>query len=265
MGQRLGKYKIRRRLARGGFGDVYEAYDTIEGITVAVKIPLGVSEQTLADFRREIQITARLNHPNILPLKNADIYEGVLVVSYPLGERTLDERLTRRISLTHILDYTEQMLAGLAHAHENSIVHCDVKPDNLILFADGTLRLGDFGIAKFGLRTIQGSNSGTLGYIAPEQAMGRPSPRSDVFSAGLVLVRMLTGTVPDWPFDWPPPGYDRLRRQSPSLVAFVRRALNVDARERFEDASDMLEAFVRVKPVALRYANGRGRRATARR
>ncbi|MGB1277836.1 MAG: serine/threonine-protein kinase, partial [Nannocystaceae bacterium] len=181
VGQRLGKYKIRRRLARGGFGDVYEAYDTIEGISVAMKVPLGVSAQTLADFRREIQITARLDHPNILPIKNADIYDGILVVSYPLGERTLDERLTRRISLANILGFGQQMLAGLAYAHENGIVHCDVKPDNLILFADGSLRLGDFGIAKFGLRTIHGSNSGTLGYIAPEQAMGHPSPRSDVF------------------------------------------------------------------------------------
>jgi len=263
VGQRLGKYKIRRRLARGGFGDVYEAYDTIEGISVAMKIPLGVSAQTMADFRREIQITARLDHPNVLPIKNADIYDGILVVSYPLGERTLDERLTRRISLANSLGFAEQMLAGLAHAHENSIVHCDVKPDNLILFADGTLRLGDFGIAKFGLRTIHGSNSGTLGYIAPEQAMGHPSPRSDVFSAGLVLIRMLTGTVPDWPFDWPPPGYERLRRHAPSLVAFLRRALSVDARERYEDATEMLEVFTRIRPVALRYASAR--RAASRR
>ncbi|MCA9694144.1 MAG: serine/threonine protein kinase [Myxococcales bacterium] len=262
-GQRLGKYKVRRRLARGGFGDVYEAYDTIEGIPIALKIPLGISERTIDDFRREIQITARLDHPNILAIKNADFIDEILVVAYPLGERSLTDRLTRRMSLANVLDYASQLLDGLAHAHEHKIVHCDVKPDNLIMFRNGRVCLGDFGIAKFGMRTIRGSNSGTLGYIAPEQAMGQPSMRSDVFSAGLVIYRMLTGQVPDWPFKWPPPGHERLRRRAPDLDDFLRRALAVDARKRFRDAGVMLRAFERIRPRALKRATKR--RSTTRR
>lgn len=253
IGQRLGKYKIRRRLASGGFGDVYDALDTIEGVSVALKIPNGVNDLTFGDFLREIQITGRLEHPNILPIKNADIIDEVLLISYPLGERSLADRLQKRISLANALFYTQQMLEGLSYAHQKNIIHCDVKPENLILFADGRLRLGDFGIAKVGMHTLFASNSGTSGYIAPEQAMGRPSPRSDVFSAGLVIYRMLAGCVPAWPFEWPLSGYDRLCRYAPSLVRFVRTALSVYAQNRYSDATAMLDAFVKIAPAALRY------------
>ena len=254
-GQKLGKYRIRRRLARGGFGDVYEAHDTIEGIGVALKIPRGpVDDETLSDFRREARLAARLEHPNVLPLKNADIIDGTFVIAYPLGDGTLHDRLGRRMSLRAILDFAEQVLAALAHAHEHRIIHCDIKPENLILFDEDLLRLTDFGIAKVAMRTVVGSASGSLGYMAPEQAMGRPSARSDVFSAGLLIYQMLTGELPEWPFEWPPPGFSRVRRHSPELVAFLRRALEVDARRRFRDAAHMYTAFRRIKNKAINYA-----------
>lgn len=256
VGQRLGKYRLKRRVARGGFGDVFEAYDTIEGISVAVKVPLGgvVTQDNLDDFRREVRITARLDHTNILPIKNADFIDDVFAIVQPLGERSLDDRLSKRMNLETKFDYIDQMLAGLAHAHEQGVIHCDIKPDNMILFADGRLRLADFGIAKFARKTIQGSASGSVGYMAPEQAMGRPSARSDVFSAGLVIHQLLTGKLPAWPFEWPPAGWDRLKRQHPDLREFVRRALEVDARKRYPDAAVMYRAFKRLKPKALRYA-----------
>jgi eukaryotic-like serine/threonine-protein kinase len=255
VGQRLGKYRLKRRLARGGFGDVFAAYDTIEGISVAVKVPLGVvNQENLDDFRREVRITAKLDHPNILPIKNADFIDGVFAIVQPLGQRSLDARLSKRMNLATKLDYVDQMLAGLSHAHEQGIIHCDIKPDNMILFADGRLRLADFGIAKFARKTIQGSASGSVGYMAPEQAMGRPSARSDVFSAGLVIHQLLTGKVPEWPFAWPPLGWERLKRQHPDLRDFVRRAIEVDARKRYRDAVVMYRAFKRLKPKALKYA-----------
>jgi hypothetical protein len=163
------------------------------------------------------------------------------------------------------------MLAGLAHAHAHKIVHCDVKPDNMVLFHDTTsaekssrlrLRLTDFGIAKVAQRTLRAHGTGTFGYLAPEQAMGRPSFRSDVFAAGLVLYRMLTGSLPEWPFTWPLAGHERLRgRVHADMAAVLRRALQVDSKARFADAGRMLSAFLAAKSKSLRLVN---RKANAR-
>jgi eukaryotic-like serine/threonine-protein kinase len=263
VGQRLGKYRLKRRVARGGFGDVFEAYDTIEGITVAIKVPLGiVKPENIDDFRREVRITAKLDHPAILPIKNADFIDGVFAIVQPLGERSLDDRLSKRMTFATKIEYIEQMLAGLSHAHEHGIIHCDIKPDNMILFPDGRLRLADFGIAKFARKTIQGSASGSVGYMAPEQAMGRPSARSDVFSAGLVIHQLLTGKLPSWPFAWPPEGWDKLKRMHPDLRELVRRGLEVDARKRYPDAVVMYRAFKRLKLKALKYAADKRSRST---
>ena len=103
--------------------------------------------------------------------------------------------MQRRLSIRTALDLGEQLLRAIAFAHENRVIHCDVKPDNLLLFDRGRLRLTDFGISKIAHRTISASGAGTVGYMAPEQAMGRPSARSDVFAAGLVLWQMFSGYV----------------------------------------------------------------------
>jgi len=252
--QRLGKYRIDRRIAQGGFADVYQAFDTVEGIAVALKIPPPhlMTEETLADFKREVRLTARLDHPNILPIKNAEFIDERFVVAYPLGDSTLSDRLTRRISAARALDYGRQLISALAHSHGRRIIHCDVKPDNVILFQHGQLKLTDFGIAKIALKTMRASGSGTVGYIAPEQAMGRPSFRSDVFSAGLILYRMLSGSLPEWPFEWPPPGMARLQRKvHPDLIALIKKSLRLDPRRRFEDGKQMLDAYERVQGRAL--------------
>src|SRR5690606_36664890 len=123
------------------------------------------------------------------------------------------------------------------------------------------LRLTDFGIARIAWRTLQASGSGTLGYLAPEQAFGRPSPRSDVFAAGLILVRMMTGVLPDWPFQGPYEGLDRARRKyHPELIELVRRATEVDHKKRFADAGQMLAAYQRVQPRALQPLAARRKR-----
>ena len=213
-----------------------------------------VTVEVLDDFRAEVRLAAKLKHPNILPLKNADFIEGRLVVVYPLGERTLGDRLQSRLSLNLAIDFAEQMLAAAACAHEHRIIHCDIKPENMILFPDNRLMLTDFGIAKVALRTIRASGSGTVGYCAPEQAMGKPSFRSDVFALGLIQYRMLSGRLPEWPFHWPPPGFERVRsRVHPELIEFIRRAIDLDPRKRFADAGAMLSAFRRIKSRALQH------------
>ena len=261
--QRLGKYRIDRRLAEGGFASVYQAYDTISGIQVALKLPHAglVTPATLETFRREVRLTAGLDHPNILPVKDAGFVDNVFVIAYPLGDETLATRLTRRLSGRTMLEFARQMLEAVAFAHRKRILHGDLKPENFILFAGNRLRLADFGIAKVARRTLNASGSGTVGYLAPEQALGKPSLRSDVFSLGLILYRMFSGSLPEWPFTWPPAGIERLRRcLHPDMVALLQRALELNHRKRFADADRMAAAFGRLKSHAWRADAARRRR-----
>lgn len=154
------------------------------------------------------------------------------------------------------------MLEAVAFAHSKRVIHCDIKPDNFIIFPGERLRLTDFGIAKITSHyTMSASGSGTLGYMAPEQAMGKPSLHSDVFSLGLIIWRMFTGKLPKWPYQWPLPGYERLRhRVHPDFIAFLRRSLEVDVRKRFPSAVKMLTTFRRLRPRMERQRRRRRRR-----
>lgn len=263
--QMVGKYRIEKRLSEGGFAVVYQAFDTIEGIRVALKVPhsMHVREEVLNDFKSEVRMAARLEHPNILPLKDASFIDEMFVIVLPLGERTLSDRLRNRMSLAVALEYGEQLLEAVAYAHHQKIIHCDIKPDNCILFADNRLKLCDFGIAKVAQKTVRGSGTGTVGYMAPEQAMGKPSLKSDVFSVGLIIYRMLSGEWPDWPYSWPAAGYPRLRRRvHPDMIDFLKKAIDPSPRKRFTDGEQMLNAFRRLKTRVLNHAEKR-RRKTA--
>ena len=264
--QKLGKYRIERRLASGGFAAVYEATDTIEGIKVALKIPHQetVNPVMLELFRREVRLIARLDHPNILPLKDASFIDGRFVIVFPLGLRTLSDRLRSRIGVEKALDFGGQLLEGVAYAHRHRIIHCDIKPENVILFPGDRLRLTDFGIAKIAQRTVRGSGTGTVGYMAPEQAMGRPSSGSDVFSAGVILYRMLTGYWPEWPFQWPFTGAVTLRRKAhPDLTELIRRSLEIDPKRRYVDGVQMLRAFRPAARKTIRMLELRRRRSSS--
>ena len=260
--QRLGKYRIERRIAQGGFAYVYQALDTIEGVRVALKMPhqYNVTASMLDTFQREARLVAKLDHPNILPLKDASFIDGRFVITSRLGEKSLADRLRNRVSFETAILLIDQMIDAVAYAHRNKIIHCDIKPENMILLPDGRLQLMDFGIAKVAQRTIVktmiASGSGTVGYMAPEQAMGRPSARSDVFALGLLIYRILTGHLPEWPFDWPPKGYVNLRRKAhPDLIAVIRRTMELKPARRYRDANDLLRAFRAVKTRSLRFAS----------
>ena len=262
--QKIGKYRIVRRIAQGGFAEVYKARDTVEGIGVALKVPYPhlVNAKTLEEFKREARLVARLDDPNILSLKTAGPVDGHFVIVYPLGRETLHDRLKKRPSLARRLGYAEQLLSALAHAHKQKIIHCDVKPENLLLFDNDRLRLMDFGIARVAARTVAGSGQGTVGYVAPEQALGRPSVRSDVFSTGLILYRMFSGVLPVWPYDWPPQGIVTLRRNlAPAMIELIAKAIEIDERKRWADAGQMFAAFLRLKPRALATGTARRRKA----
>lgn len=242
--QKLGKYKILGRIASGPLANVYKAADTIHRTRVALKIPKSGDKVNHEDFLHEVQIATRLRHPNILQVQDASFIDGHFVIAMELGEESLGDRIERRIGTAHALRIADQALAALAFAHQNKIIHCDIKPENFILFPGNVVKLADFGFAKIRLRTLKGSGSGTIDYIAPEQAMGRPKFQSDVFSMGLVLYRLFSGKLPEWPFKWPMVGHDRLlARLTPSYAEVLRKSIRLDPADRYRSAIEMYAAF----------------------
>jgi hypothetical protein len=213
----------------------------------------GMSDYYLVDFKREARLAPRLEHPNIMPIRDASYIEGHFVISMPLGELSLAQRMRRRLSTKTALSLTEQALAAVAHAHSLNIIHCDIKPDNFILFADNQLKLTDFGFSKVAQHTLKASGSGTVGYIAPEQAVGRPMFQSDVFSLGLVIYELMSGVLVEWPYTWPPEGIERLRAKlGPALTEWLRRAIAVRPQDRYKNAVVMRQEFKRIRNGAAR-------------
>jgi serine/threonine-protein kinase len=258
--QKLGKYRIERRISEGPIATVYEAVDTIHGRAVALKVPheSSMSEHFLVDFKREARLAHRLEHANILPIRDASFIENRFVIAMPLGERSLASRMRRRLATHSALELIEQALAALAHAHRANIIHCDIKPDNFILFPGNRLKLTDFGFSKVVQGTLRASGSGTVGYIAPEQAVGRPKFQSDVFSLGLVIYELLSGHVPEWPYDWPPPEIKRVREKLGSkLVTWLKRAIEVRPEKRFKNGDTMYREFLRLRNDAHKKRKGR--------
>lgn len=263
--QKIGKYKIIKRIASGPLADVYAATDTIQKMRVALKIPSSSSGATEEEFLHEVQVATKLRHPNILGVLNASYIENRFVIAMELGEQSLADRIERRTSTALALDLAGQAIAALAHAHAHRIIHCDIKPENYILFPGNQLKLADFGFAKLSLRTLKASGSGTIDYIAPEQAMGRPKFQSDVFSLGLVLYRLFSGKLPEWPFEWPLAGYERLHaRVRPELVAMLKKAIQLDPSRRYRDAVQMQSEFEHLQSHARQQKQPRARKNGSR-
>ena len=253
--QRLGKYRLQKKLGKGGFCEVWKARDTVEGIWVALKIPSPdvAGKRDNETILREVRLVAQLRHPHIMPVKNADIIDHHAVLATELSAGTLED-CSRPMGVRRILSITRQVLDGLSYAHQKRMVHCDVTPGNIFLFANGRAVLGDFGIGvlvKGRMKTID--DFGTPGYVAPEQAFGRPTYRSDCFSVALVLYEFLTGILIRWPFHWPPKGLDRLQnRTNAEFVRFMKKALQPDPEKRFANAKQMLLAMEAAIPAGHR-------------
>ncbi len=252
-GVRLDKYRLIRRLGEGGFAVVFHAHDTIEDRSVALKLPdlsSAALSQSYEDVQREVRIMAALSHESILPLKDARYIDGQFVMVFPLGEESLNDRLSRRMARSTAVDYIRQMTAAVAHAHENKVLHRDIKPENFILFPGNRICLTDFGLARNQMRRHHVSASGTLGYIAPEQAMGKPTFRSDVFSLGLIVYRMLSGMLPEYPFEPPLPSYAKFRKGlNQEFVDWVRKSIDPTPSKRFRDGIAMHNALERIRQV----------------
>ncbi len=263
--QHFGKYRILGRIASGPLADVYRAYDTIQQMKVALKLPKEHDDADHKEILHEVRVATKLQHPNILSVLNASYIDDRFVIAMQLGDESLADRIERRTSTARKLDLAGQALAALAHAHEHRMIHCDIKPENFILFSGNRLKLADFGFAKRCVRTLKASGSGTIDYIAPEQAMGRPKFQSDVFSMGLVLYRMFSGTLPEWPFEWPLAGHDKLKaRVRPELIEVLRKAIQLDPAKRYRDASQMLADFEHLHSGARKQKRTRSKNGARR-
>lgn len=201
-----GRYQIVRKLGSGGMANVYLAEDQELGRRVAIKIlddRHARDAQFVERFRREAQNAAGLSHPNIVSIYDRGDSEGTYYIAMEYVEgRTLKELIVARgpSPLGIAIDYTRQVLSALRFAHRNGIVHRDIKPHNVIVDGEGRVKVMDFGIARAGAAsqmTEAGSIIGTAQYLSPEQARGAPVDQtSDLYSTGIVLYELLTGTVP---------------------------------------------------------------------
>ena len=258
--QRLGKYRILGRIASGPLADVYSAYDTIQKIKVALKIPNEGDDVGREEILHEVRVATKLSHPNILSVLNASYIDDHFVIAMELGNESLAHRIERRTSTARALDLASQGLLALSHAHEHKIIHCDIKPENFILFPGDRLKLADFGFAKLSRRTLKASGSGTIDYIAPEQAMGRPKFQSDVFSMGLVLYRMFSGKLPEWPFEWPLAASDKLEaRVRPEVISVLQKSIQLDPKKRYRNAVQMQAEFARAQSHARKQKKAKTR------
>ena len=200
-----GRYRVLRKIGGGGMADVYLCEDLVLGRRVALKVLLQrfLDDPTFVErFRREAKAAAGLNHANLVSIYDWGEVDGTyfIVMEYVEGE-TLKDLVRRqgRLGGSEAVRISLQLLAALEFAHRTGIVHRDIKPQNVMLDRDGNAKVTDFGIARAGDSgmTEAGSILGTAQYLAPEQAKGqRVDERSDLYSVGIVLYEMLTGTVP---------------------------------------------------------------------
>lgn len=260
------RYRVTEKLGSGGMADVFKAVDDVLGRTVALKVlhaHYATDPGFVARFRQEAQAAANLSHPNIVNIfdwgKEGDTY--FIVMEYVRGidlKALINEK--GPAPADKAAEYASQVCAALSVAHGYDIVHRDIKPHNIVLTPDGSVKVMDFGIARAGNSTLTqtGSVLGTAHYVSPEQAQGRTvGPQSDLYSLGVVLYELTTGRVPfegDSPVavalkqvnDEPVPPRQINPDIPPSMEAVILRAMQKDPADRYASAEEMRRDLQRV-------------------
>jgi serine/threonine protein kinase len=265
-----GRYRLDAQIGRGGMSTVYRAFDTVLERPVAIKLmhaQFASDSDHLERFRREARAVAQLNHPHIVTVidageelsrdgADADGNAPYIVLEYVQGE-TLKDVIRREgpLDITQAIAYAIEIARALGAAHERMIVHRDVKPQNVLIGAEGGAKITDFGIARSlseeGL-TMAGRVLGTTDYVSPEQALGQPvTGQSDLYSLGVVLYEMLTGEVPFRGDSHVAVAMRHVREEVPDVqdlrpgvsaaaASVVDRAVSKDLRTRYPDAAAMV-------------------------
>jgi serine/threonine-protein kinase len=265
--QKIGKYDVTDKLGEGGMGVVYKGIDPGIGRPVAIKMMTGgfaENPDLLKRFQREAQSAGTLQHPNIVIIYELGTHEGnpYMAMEFIAGE-SLEALVTshRRMSLVEKTEIMIQILNGLQYAHEHGIVHRDIKPGNIMLLKDGTVKIVDFGIARISdnSMTKTGQIVGTINYMSPEQFNGHiVDGRSDIWSSGVLFYEFLTGALP---FDGnetptvilkilnevPPPLKNHLQNFPPELEECLTKALTKDREERYASAEDFAFDLARIQ------------------
>jgi len=292
LGQSFGRYRTLDAIGAGGMGVVYRARDEVLEREVALKIlPAGLLADPAARerFRREALALSKLNHPNIAAVYDYGTHDNVdyLVMEYVVGE-TLARRLERGpLSESEILSVGSQIAVALGEAHENGVIHRDLKPGNIAITTKGIVKVLDFGLAKLlraekdvvDVTTMTDGHTvrGTLPYMAPEQLMGNEVEAvSDIYAVGAVLYEMSTGRRP-FPMTHAPRLIDAIlhevpapptslnRNLSPALESIVMKAMEKDPRLRFGSAGELASSLTRLSsPETVIEFPGRKRSAQRR-
>ena len=278
IGKRLdARYEIREIIGVGGMAVVYKAYDCIEDRVVAIKIlkeEFVRNSEFLNRFRNESKAIAVLSHPNIVKVMDVSFGDNFqyIVMEYIDGI-TLKEYIERTGAMPwkNALAFTTQTLHALQHAHDRGIIHRDVKPQNIMLLRDGTIKVTDFGIARFARseqKTLTDKAIGSVHYISPEQARGDPiDEKADLYSVGVMLYEMLTGKLP---FDGesavsvalmhmqndPKPPREIVSSIPVGLEQIVLRAMQKNPNRRYHSDAEMLRDLEQIKrdpSVTFRY------------
>src|SRR5712692_7064695 len=259
VGQQLGNYRLLRLLGRGGFADVYLGEHIYLKKPAALKVlHLRLDEQDAAQFLHEAQTLAGLDHPHIVRVFDFAVQDGMpfLVMDYAVGG-TLRVRhpAGTRVPLERILAYVTQVASALQYAHDQHLMHRDVKPENMLLGAREEVLLGDFGLAMLAPTSSRSTQAmepplnGTTAYLAPEQLQGKPRPASDQYALGVVVYEWLCGRRPFGgssikiamqQLSTPPAS---LREQVPAVEEVVLRALATEPRLRFACVEDFANAL----------------------
>ncbi len=256
------RYEVFKHIGQGGMADVFLAMDTILNREVAIKIlksELCADPVSLVRFEREAQAATTLSHPNIVEIYDVGDYKGrrYIVMEYVPG-RTLKQVIRSRGSLEadEAIDIEKQLVSAVSEAHHKGIIHRDIKPQNVIVKSDGSIKILDFGIAiaKGNVQVTQANNvMGSVHYLAPELAKGKPaSVQSDIYALGIVLFEMLSGDVPFKADSAVQVALMQMRNEMPSIRSInpsipqsieniITRATVKDPQKRYRSCVDMLD------------------------